>query len=393
MIPVLERDAAETAASTPPRCTRVRRLSRRARAAMARLTPADRRVLGAWGSAHVALAVVAWFSAWINGERGLYDPLLGVYGQWDYAWYQSIAAHGYFSGLGRGPDGYAFLPGDPLVLAAVHLPVRNWVVAGLLVSLIAGGVALVYIGRLGGERAALYLLTAPAAMYLMVGYSEALFLAFALPAWMAAKRRDWPTATLFAAFAGLVRVNGLFLIAALVLAALAYERGTRRLRAVAWMCASIIGPGLYEIYLRAGTGSWTAWLTANKAGWGLHFVGPWRSFTDTWNMAFGQVLTPVRAPMFQLEIACMAVGIMLTLVLARHRAWPEALYCALTFAALGTTTFYQSVPRALLVSWPLYVLLGQRAERRAWIGQFYLWACAPLAAIVAVYFFLGQWAV
>ena len=377
-------------ASVRPRA--VSRLSRRTRAVAGRLTPADRRILGLWIGAHAALAVTAWMSAWIDGERGLYGPLLGVYGQWDFDWYEAIAAHGYFSGRGPSPDGYAFLPGEPFALAAAHLLLRQWIVSGLLVSLIAGGVALVCIGRLGGERAALYMLTAPAAMYLMVGYSESLFLAFALPAWMAAKRRDWPTAALLAALAGLVRVNGLFLIAALVLAAATSEHGGRRLRAVAVTSAAAIGPGFCELYLRLGSGSWTAWLTANKEGWGLHFVGPWRSLTDTWNMAFGHVLTPVRAPMFQVEIACMGAGVALTIALAWRRAWPEALYCGLMFAALGTTTYYQSVPRALLISWPLYLLLAKASERRPWIGQAYLWVSVPLAVLVAVYFLLGQWA-
>jgi hypothetical protein len=386
---MLQRETAETALVRPHAA---RRLYRSARTAVARLTPTDRRILGLWAGAHAGLAVIAWMSAWIGGSRGLYRPLLGIYGQWDYTWYQAIAAHGYFSGRGPGSDGAAFLPGFPLVLAAVHLIVRNWVVAGLLISLVAGGVALVCIGRLGGERAALCLLTAPAAMYLIVGYSEALFLAFALPAWMAAKRRDWPLASLLAACAGLVRVNGVFLIAALMLAAVMSPRG-QRLRATAVTSLAALGPAGFEIYLWAGSGSWTAWLTANRNGWGLRFVGPWMSLRNTWDRAFGHGLTPERAAMFQLEIACMAVALALTIVLTWRRAWPEALYCALAVVSLATTTYYQAVPRTLLLMWPLYVLVARAAERRPWLGQLYVWVCAPLAVVVAVLFFLGVWAV
>lgn len=364
-----------------------------ARSAVKRLSPADRRILGWWLGAHVGLAVTAWMSMWISGARSSYQALLGGYGQWDYAWYQSIAAHGYFSGRGDGPEAAAFLPGFPLLLAAVHLLVRNWIVSGLLVSLVAGGVALVCLGRLAGERAALYLLTAPAAVYLMVGYSEPVFLAFALPAWMAARRRDWPLAALLAACAGLVRVNAGFLIAALVLAAALAERGPRRLRAMGVVSLSALSPATYEVYLRAGSGSWNAWFAANRDGWGLRFVGPWQSLKNTWAKAFGHVLSPDRAAMFQLEIACMAAAVALTLVLLWRRAWPEALYCGLAVAALATTTYYQAVPRALLVMWPLPVLLARAAERRPWVGQAYLWVSAPLAVITAVYFFLGLWAV
>lgn len=365
-------------------------IRQRASALTTRLTETDRRVLGIWVGAHLALAVLAWMSAWIIGIHGHANPLLGVYGQWDAAWYQNIAAHGYFSGHGAGRDAQAFLPGLPLVLAAVHLVVPGWIATELLVSFAAGAVALVCLGRLAGERAALYLVTAPAAMYLMVGYSEALFLALALPAWMAVRRRDWPLAALLAALAGLVRVNGLFLIAALVVAAATSERGGR-LRASAWASFAAIGPALYEAYLKAHTGSWTAWLTANDA-WDLHFVGPWRSLTNTWGRAFGPGLQPARAAMYQIEIACMAVAVLLTLALAWRRQWPEFVYCFLTVAALGATTYYQAVPRALLVMWPLYMLVARAAGRRTWLGHVYLWTCVPLAVLVAVLFFLGAWA-
>jgi hypothetical protein len=210
LINLVLRETADTAIRSNAGHTRIRRLSRLAHTTLSRLTGADRRILGLWAGAHLGLAVLAWMASWINGQRGIYNALLGTYGQWDYAWYQNIAAHGYFSGQSFGSAERVFLPGDPAALVAVHLFVRDWVIAGLLVSLVAGGVALVCIGRLGGERAALYMLTAPAAMYLIVGYSESLFLALALPAWMAAKRRNWPLAALLAALAGLVRVNGLF---------------------------------------------------------------------------------------------------------------------------------------------------------------------------------------
>jgi hypothetical protein len=353
-----------------------------------RLSPRERRVLAQWGVAHIALAAICWATAWMKGRPSLYQALVGNYAQWDVNWYQGIAAHGYFSGRGPGPNSVAFFPGYPALLAAVHLVVRDWTIAGLLISAAAGATALICMVRLAGERAALYLLIAPAAVYLMVGYSEALFLALALPAWMAARRRDWRAAAAFAAYAGLVRVTGLFLIAALLAAAATSERG-RRLRAVAWISVAAVGPSLYEVYLRAGSGSWTAWFTASRNGWGLHFVGPWTSLKDTWNWAFGGGVPPGPAVMYQIEIVFMAVAAALTAVLLRRRQWPEALYCGLAVVTLGTSTYYQSVPRAVLLMWPLYVLVAQTARHRPWVGQMYAWLSGALALLVAVFFFLG----
>jgi len=355
------------------------------------LTPVDRRNLGLWAGAHLALAILAWMSTWMGGQRSIYNNLVGTYGQWDCVWFEQIAGHGYFSGHTQTPDAYAFWPGQAAAIALAHLLVRNWVVAGLLVSLIAGSVAIVCIGRLGGQRAALYLVTAPAAMYLIVGYSEALFLALALPAWMAARRRDWRLVALLAACAGLVRIDGLYLTAGLLVMALTSEPG-RRIRSTAWASLGAAGPLLYEVYLWAGTGSWTAYMQANRA-WGLWFTWPWTAFGNTWQRAFAPGLPPDQAAMFQLEIACMAAGIALTLVLLWRHAWPEATYVGLMFITLGTVAYYQSVPRALLISWPLYLLVAKAAEKRPWVGQVYLWACVPLAVITAVFFFLGRWAV
>ena len=50
----------------------------------------------------------------------------------------------------------------------------------------------------------------------MVGYAECLFLAFAIPAWHAAARGRWWRAAALAGLAGLVRVDAVFLVLALV---------------------------------------------------------------------------------------------------------------------------------------------------------------------------------
>lgn len=390
---MLQRGRPAPAIGPDARTTRTADARARVRALLAHLSAADRRALGLWAGAHLALAVTAWISTWIAGQRGIYNNLIGTYGQWDGAWYQNIAAHGYFSGKSWGVAERVFLPGDPAVLAAVHLAVRNWTVAELLMSTIAGAVAVVSLRRLAGERAVLYLLAAPAAMYLMTGYSEPLFLAFALPAWIAARNRNWALAGTLAAYAGLIRANGLFLDAGLLVAALTTADAGRRLRATCWVCLSLLGPGVYEIYLRIGTGSWGAWMTANRSAWGLKACWPWTAWRGTWRLAFGSVLPPDRAAMFQVEIACMLAGVLLAALLAWRRQWPEATYVALMFLALGTTSYYQSIPRALLIAWPLYEMVAVAAERRPWIGQVYLWASVPLAVVVAVFFFTGKWGV
>ncbi|GGV08420.1 hypothetical protein GCM10010275_55940 [Streptomyces litmocidini] len=56
----------------------------------------------------------------------------------------------------------------------------------------------------------------PCAVLLAVGYRESLFLAFGLPAWLAARRHDRRLAALPAVCPTTVRVTGLFLATALI---------------------------------------------------------------------------------------------------------------------------------------------------------------------------------
>lgn len=134
------------------------------RRAPKRLTRLDRRDWGAIGvvlGAHVALAVITYCSAWIEGSNGSHLPLTRGYQQWDANLYVNYAQHGLFSAAST-PNNAAFLPGFPLLLAAVHLILRNWIDAALLISLVADCFTAVLLNRMAGStRAALFLCAAP----------------------------------------------------------------------------------------------------------------------------------------------------------------------------------------------------------------------------------------
>lgn len=128
-----------------------------------------------WGAAHLALFLLAWVAAWVYRTAPDHAPLAGVFEHWDAVHYRTVAQYGYFSPHLLAND-VAFFPGYPLTLAAVHLALRSWALAELVLSAVAGCFAVVSLSRLaGGRRAVLYLLTAPTAVFLMVGYPECLF--------------------------------------------------------------------------------------------------------------------------------------------------------------------------------------------------------------------------
>jgi mannosyltransferase PIG-V len=357
-----------------------------------RLSRTDRAAIGVVLGAHAALAIVVYCSAWIQGSNNSHLPLTRGYQQWDGNLYVNYAQHGLFSGASA-PNNAAFLPGYPILLAFVHLFVRNWLDSALLLSLIAGCVAAVLLNRMAGSnRAALFLFTAPAAVFLSVPYSESLFLAFAIGAWYAAQRADWPVASLLAGLSGLTRINGLALIPALVLFALLRSERGRRLTSALIASAAVIGPFMYLLYLRRATGSWTAWQEANRKGWNLWMDWPWIALRNTWRGAYeyGDG-SGAYAWSFQLELVCTIAAAVLVVVLLARREWPEATYCALVLASMVFINMQQAADRGLMLCFPLYLLVARAAERRAWIGNAYVWLCAPVAVIAAFLYSAGIW--
>jgi hypothetical protein len=351
----------------------------------------DRAALGLWAAAHLALFVLAWAAAWAFRTTPGHAPLTGAFQHWDANRLQNIAQYGYFS-PGSTANNAVFFPGYPLTLAAAHLMLRNWVLSELVVSGVAGCFAVVSLSRLaGGRRAVLYLLTMPAAIFLLVGYSECLFLALAIPAWHAATRGRWWHAALLAGLSGLVRPDALFLIPALTVMALTGPPGQRLYNALKCYYA-LIGPIAYEIYLTVCTGRRNTWIQVQQAGWGLHLVTPAQALKTTWWAAFQHPFSAAYAFEFQLELAAMAAMALATLAFLWGRRWPEAVYCGLAVLGLGTQTWYQTGPRTLLVLFPVYLALASLDARRPWVRYVYLSVSAPLAVVLGLMFLAGQWA-
>lgn len=380
------------------------------------LTPGDWAVLRIWLISRVAVLALTWPAvAILQGSGKDTRPWLGLWNNWDADRLQHIAQYGYFGPPGHAlPDQVALFPGYPLADGLMHVLVRQWTVSGLLVSLVAGGVAAVALGRIAeldyrpgtGATAVLYLVASPAAFFLAAGYTEALFLAFALTAWLAARRGNWLAAALLAGGASFIRINGVFLLAALAVAALRTPEGwgtatdeerpparpAQRIHALVTLLAALIPPAFYELYLKARTGDWLAWQHAETAGWQRKITNPVDTYRTAWTAAFGHEFSAPINFVFQLEIVAVAAGVLTIIVLAVRRRWPETVYAALTIGALATSIWYESVPRALLLLWPVWCGLAVAAARRAWVGQLYLAVSIPVAVSIGLLFMTGNWA-
>jgi hypothetical protein len=371
----------------------------------------DAMALRYWLLSRIGIFVLVSAGAWLFADdRESRTPVsyLDRWTQWDTVHYTTIAHWGYDGqpGVGQLAPLEAFFPGYPLAIKGLHLVTGlGYVVAGLVISFVASAVAITALARIAedeakpgtvpavlAERTVLLYVLAPSAVFLAAAYTEALFLAFAFPAWLCARKGRWAAAGVLAAFATGIRITGVFLAVALIVEFITARDGRRRWRSAPWLVVPFAPVVAYFTYLHDRTGDWNAWQHAQEKGWYRTFHWPWEALANTWDAAYDKQQSTIFAWMFGAEILAVAIGLLLTLWLLRERRWAEAIYIALQLWAFTTSYWFFSVPRSTLTWWPLWTLLAAWSLRRPIVLQAYLAVFAPFAVAFVLLFSNGRWA-
>ncbi|MEU9606498.1 hypothetical protein [Streptomyces sp. NPDC048057] len=333
-----------------------------------------RTVLGTYvSSTLVHLAVLAVMIP--PGGPGIRDRLLA----WDALLYLDIATDGYPEGFTRtetgeiGGNNLAFFPLFPLLTGGLHRATGLDAGAAALViahlSLVGAMFAVhALLTRLYDQRTAtvgIVLLAGaqPMALTFLMGYSEALFVALAAAALLAAHRGAWLTAGFAGLLAGLTRPAAFALAVALALAALLALRRAGRLewRPLAAVALACVGTPAYLLWVGVRAGQWDAWFLIQEAGWGTAWdngAGFFSFLRDTFERGDGWV--PV-------STAVLLVGaVVATAVAWRRDAWPPLLVYGTTVVVLtlAQSNYYHSKLR-LLVPALIFLLPFARALGRA----------------------------
>lgn len=360
---------------------------------------AVRRVFPVWLASRAAIALISLAGAHLvaAGNENAAAGFGTLWNRWDVQLFVKVARYGYLSSAYPDRTEVDF-PGLPLLLRAVHLVVRNWVAAGLVISLVASFAACVALWLLAersgvGDRAVLALLLFPYTVFLFAGYSEALFLACAAWAWWALREDRLPLAALLGAGASATRVLGIPFAAALVVEyAVRRHREGRPIRLdAAWLLVPVLPLIAFVGYLRARTGHWDAYARAMRAGWHRDLGAPWTAVRTTWHSATDLHQPAAFVWFWRAELLAVLVGVVVTLVLARKRRWGEATFVGGSTLLMSCATYLASGVRAVLVWFPLYLLLGRVFARRAWAQTAYLWLSGALAVVFVLAFTGGQW--
>jgi hypothetical protein len=316
-------------------------------------------------------------------------PLVST-GNWDGAWYGSIAQHGYgYAHLGAQRD-IAYFPLYPLLALPLLRMGMSWPLAGVLVSNVAFLAALVIIYAL--VRARLSAVTArwtvavtcacPTSLFASVAYHESTFLFFsALGLWWTL--RDARLAGgLAGAAASATSALGIALAAALTIDPIVQRRGAR---AIASGALAFGGIGLFALFCWLRFGDPLAFAHA-ETGWrtGGIDIGAWLrvlASLSTWDGFRQNVMVIVLVPLgaVALVVQRKALGSLLTLY--------GVLVIALIFAG-GEPI---SADRYAYAAIPVLIALGRALQRVPIAGGAALAASLVLLAYDTVQFARFHW--
>lgn len=330
---------------------------------------------------------------------GLYG-WLSIWNRWDAPHYLDIARDGYVT-EGEARKWIVFYPLYPLATRLLSYVFQDYLLSALVVSALASIAAALILQRLTefdferdvARLAVWFMFIFPTSYFFHTSYTESLFMAAALGAFLASRGRRWWLAGLLAALACLTRVNGLMLVPALATEAyLQYrEDGARRLRAE-WLWIALAGVG-FSLYLAtnyAVHGDPLAFQKITQTAWHKQLAPPWVGITSAWDAGWR---APAEAHMVGTEeFFFIILGLACTVWCWLSLRKSYAVWMTFNWLLWTSTSFILSTPRYTLILFPIYILFARLAARRpVWGGVITAWSLLFLALFVSL-FVRGHWA-
>jgi Mannosyltransferase (PIG-V) len=330
------------------------------------------------------------------------DLLFNVFARWDTVWFLRIAGDGY-----RTVKEAAFLPLYPLLVHVFGYVTRSPLVAGVLLSLAAGGVAAVVLSKIarpligdGGARdVVLYVALFPLSFVFTAVYSEGLFLALSAAAFLAALRdRPW-LAGIAGALAVATRLIGIALLPAL--AVLIWHR-RRSVVAFAPLLLLPAALGLVAGYFQWRLGDAGVLFSAQHRFFGreLATLGPLGGLWDATSAGVSGAVDALRtgdpmATLNALYLSLLVAAIALTWIAWRALGPAFGIYSlaylAVVVSAPGKNLPLVSLPRFLLADFPLFLALATLTLDRPRERQIVMCAFAAVGALAAFGFARNAW--
>lgn len=347
----------------------------------------------------VGLLAVALSVGWaiLPPGLGVSESLHRLLVSWDAANYLHIAQSGYSA---LEPLYIAFFPLYPLVVRLVDILVSDLLSAALAVSLAASVVAGFFLQKLAAlefddstsQRSLWFLTIFPTAFFLLLPYTESLFLALSIGAFYCARTRRWTEAGILGMFSAATRMQGILLVPAL-----AYEAWKQKEKPTRAAGLLLIPVGLLA-YLALNAwvmGDALAFTQVQSTYFNHKAVAPWEPFFEAWKAMTGQLYNT--GPNFSTPfVACFALVFTLACIglLARSAGWLRGSYQVYAWSTILSLLMFSgqiSFPRYLFGIFPFFFVFARYTAKRRWFYAVSVVFLLSLGVLFALYC-LGQWA-
>ena len=316
------------------------------------------------------------------------NNLFDFWVQWDGPHYIDIAKS-WYQGVGEESLWIVFYPLYPILIKLFNLFIGDFSASAVVVSIVFSftssillyEVTLLDFSKKAAIRAVWFLNIFPTAYFLQASYTESLYLSLSLATIYLFRRKYFMLGGLMGALSTMTRINGLFLLPALLL-----EGGKRK--GIITLLLTPLGFLFYILINYLTFNDPLYFLKPLDSNWYKRFSFPWIGISNLYNSIphfndslfyayFSEALT-------LLLIATLGIYVFLKI----KRSY--GLYMLLNFLLFTSTSFVISTPRYSLILFPIFITLGQITNK-------YLLALISMIFSLPLIFFtilytLGRWA-
>jgi len=297
---------------------------------------------------------------------------LDVWGAWDTGWYLDISLNGYSTIQNQiHQTNIAFFPLYPTLMRIIGSITGNHYIAGLIISNFCLIVACIYLYRLvkldfeetNAIKSVKYLLIFPVSFILSGVFSESLYLTLILICFYYARKGEWYLVGITGFFLSLTRSVGVLVVLPLlyeVLMPLIKENRTiislknsrEVIIPVFYLSLIPLGTVFFMVYNYYITGDFLAFMHA-QAMWERHLTNPLEVIIDGFS---GDIFTAF-------EAAFATISIFILIIFYRKMRFSYWLFSMFSIF-IPLSTGIMSMPRYILVIFPLYILFADITKNR-----------------------------
>ena len=354
------------------------------------------------------LSLVVFFSLFVIGAVYLASIVLlalknqpidfvEMWARWDASHYLSIAQEGY-QNYGERAVLIAFFPLFPLVIRFGCYFFGDYFLSSLVAANFFYLLSMVFLYKLvaldhnrkTAFRTVVLISIFPAAYFFHAPYTESLFLLLTILSFYYARRKNWLGASIAAAFAGASRVSGVLIPVALLVEFFAQKPKGKDLRRLWYFSIMLLGPTLYLLINYFLFSSPFHFLEVQRSHWFHAISSPFSNFARAFDAMFWRDLGEgIMLGFMQILFVLLALALII-ISFAKVRL-SYFVYTVISVLFITLPSFWISIPRYVLVIFPLFIVMAILSEKKAIYGTIIVFSVALLGLFLSFYV-RGQWA-